>query len=196
LFRLPVSIALVLLLAFGGATASAVYMLRASTGFGSVSVGPWTAWPRVQAVNADPYAKARRAREGVLPLGNAEGVVFIADRDSEGGRLSTRCDYRLIGRTPPARFWTLHATDEGNESLGVDARFPAAYHSQHVLKNRSGGFDIAVGARPKPGNWLAVGSEAEPLKLVLTLFDTPVTGGSHLVALEMHDIVRTGCRDG
>jgi hypothetical protein len=185
-----------LLIAFGGATASAVYALKVTIGFGSIAIGGWQAWPLAQTENADPYAKAHRARAGKLLLGGAEGLVFFADRDSDGGRLSNDCTYVVVGQTPPARFWTLHATDENNVLLDVDEEFPSSYHSQNVLKDQSGGFEINVGRRPAPGNWLATGDQNKFFKLVLTLFDTPTAGSSRLIDLQMPDILSEECQDG
>lgn len=175
---------------------SAAYALKATVGFGSIAIGPWKAWPLAQTEQADPYAKAHRARAGRLLLGDAEGLVFLAGTDSAGGRLRTHCDYTVEGQTPPARFWTLHVTDGEDGLLPVDRVFPAAHHSQNVLKNQDGRFDIAVSALPRPGNWLALGGQDQAFKLVLTLFDTPTAGSSRLIELQMPQIVAGECRDG
>ena len=78
MFRVPLTIAFIFLIAFGGATASAILALKATVGFGAIEIGPWTAWPEAQTETADPYAKAHRARTGVLLLGGAEGLRFTA----------------------------------------------------------------------------------------------------------------------
>ncbi len=195
MFRVPISIAVILLIAFGGAAASAVYALKATVGFGAIDIGPWKAWPRAQSENADPYAKAHRARTGKLLLGGAEGLTFLAVTDSEGGRLATECSYAVTGRTPLARLWTLHATDDNDQLLDVDGRFPSAFHSENVLKDETGAFEIQVGNKPRSGNWLATGDRRQPFRLVLTLFDTPTASSSRLIDLQMPDIVRTGCPD-
>ncbi|MEX3008080.1 DUF1214 domain-containing protein [Hoeflea sp. TYP-13] len=196
MFRVPATIAAIFLIAFGGAMLTAVYALKATIGFGSIAIGPWTAWPLAQTEQADPYAKAHRARAGQLLLGDAEGLVFVASSDSAGSRLSGNCDYVVSGRTPPARFWTLHTTGTDEALLQVDQSFPAAYHSQNVLKTQKGEFSIGVSGQPKPGNWLATGETSRPFKLVLTLFDTPTAGSSRLIELQMPEILREECRDG
>ncbi len=196
MFRVPISVAIILLIAFGGATASAVYAMRATIGFGSINLGAWRAWPLAQTEAADPYAKAHRARTGKLLLGDAEGLAFFAERDSDGNRLITNCRYTIVGQTPPARFWTLHATDTDDVLLEVNPQFPSAYHSHHVQKDQTGEFEVRVSSRPQPGNWLAIGQDFKPFKLVLTLFDTPTTGSSRLIDLEMPEIFGAGCPDG
>ncbi|TIU26055.1 MAG: DUF1214 domain-containing protein, partial [Mesorhizobium sp.] len=81
-----------------------------------------------------PYSKARVAREGVLALGQAEGLSFIAERDSDGEQLKRQCAYEIEGGFPTARFWTLYAADR---SLGVvETGKPrlAALQSYQVLR--------------------------------------------------------------
>ena len=83
LFRTPLVIATALAVAFGLGILSSIYALRATVGFGAITLGPWTAFPAAQTINADPYAKAHRARDGRLLLGGAEGLVFTAATDSD-----------------------------------------------------------------------------------------------------------------
>jgi len=177
--------------AIGGGTASVWYVLQAQEGVGALTVGGWTAFPSIGTPDADPYAKARIARDGVLPLGRAEGLAFIADRDSAGNRLRRECDYRIEGVTPTARFWTLFAADETLVALG-DGSGVAAVQSRQILRKADNSFTVAVGPHPMQGNWVRVGGVG-PLAIVLTLYDTPVTGGSGLSAFELPQVLRAGC---
>lgn len=182
---------IVIAIAIGGGTASVWYVLRAQEGIGALTVGDWTAFPAIGTPDADPYARARIARDGILPLGRAEGLAFIADRDSAGGRLRRDCDYRVEGVTPTARFWTLVAADETLAALDHGGR-AAAVQSRQIMRAADNSFAIAVGPHPAPGNWIRIGG-AGPLALVLTLYDTPVTGGSGLGEFELPQVLRTGC---
>ena len=92
-----------LAIAIGGGAASVWYTLQAQEGIGAVTIGNWTAYPNMGAPDADPYSKARAAREGVLALGRAEGLAFFSNRDSTGATLSRKCSYLVEGATPPAR---------------------------------------------------------------------------------------------
>ena len=107
----------------------------------------------------------------------------------------TECSYSVSGRTPLSRLWTLHATDEDDQLLEVNRRFPTAYHSQNVLKDESGAFEIHIGNRPRSGNWIATGDRRQPFRLVLTLFDTPTASSSRLIDLQMSDIIKIECPD-
>lgn len=97
MFRIPLLVALALAIAFGGGIASAVWALKATVGFGSISIGPWVAFPEAQTENADPYAKAHRARAGELLYGGAEGLMFMAQVDDRGEKLSAACSYDVSG---------------------------------------------------------------------------------------------------
>lgn len=57
MFRIPLLVALALAIAFGGGIASAVWALKATVGFGSISIGPWVAFPEAQTENADPMPR-------------------------------------------------------------------------------------------------------------------------------------------
>ncbi|CAG0994763.1 MAG: DUF1214 domain-containing protein [Rhizobiaceae bacterium] len=182
---------IVIAIAVGGGTASVWYVLRAQDGIGALTVGDWTAFPSIGTPAADPYARARIARDGILPLGRAEGLAFIAERDSAGNRLRRDCDYRVEGATPTARFWTLVAADPTLAALDHGGR-PSAVQSRQILRKADNSFAIAVGPRPAPGNWIRIDGTGS-LALVLTLYDTPVTGGAGLGEFELPQVLRTGC---
>jgi hypothetical protein len=182
---------IVIAIAIGGGTASVWYVLRAQEGIAALTVGGWTAFPSMGTPDADPYSKARIARDGILPLGRAEGLAFIADRDSAGNGLRRDCDYRIEGVTPTARFWTLAAADATLAPLYPAGR-AAAVQSQQILRRADNSFAIAVGPHPAPGNWIRIDG-AGPLSLVLTLYDTPVTGASGLESFELPQVLKAGC---
>jgi len=182
---------IVIAIAIGGGTASVWYVLVAKEGIAALTVGGWTAYPTMGTPNADPYSKARIARDGLLPLGRAEGLAFIADRDSAGNGLSRNCDYRVEGVTPTARFWTLAAADDRLEPLGHAGR-PSAVHSQQILRRPDNSFAVAVGPHAAPGNWMRIDGDG-PLSLVLTLYDTPITGASGLEVFELPQVLKAGC---
>jgi len=48
-----------------------------------------------------------------------------------------------------------------------------SFTSQEIVRNADGTFDIMVGPRARPGNWLPTGG-ADKYVLVLRLYDTPI----------------------
>ncbi|MDF1632020.1 DUF1214 domain-containing protein [Mycoplana sp. MJR14] len=194
MFRIPLLVALALAIAFGLGTASAVWALKATIGFGSIALGPWNAFPDAQTAGADPYAKAHRARDGALLFGSAEGLVFRAAQDSAGNALSGRCTYDIVGLTPPARLWTLHATTPDGLPVKLAANLPAGLNSWTTLREAEGRIVVHVAPTAQPGNWLAT-APGQPFRLVMTLLDTPTAGSSGVIDLSMPSIERTGCAD-
>ncbi|MBL0371048.1 DUF1214 domain-containing protein [Rhizobium sp. KVB221] len=192
MFRLPLLVALALLTAFGLGIGSAVMMLNASSGFGSIRIGPWAAFPQAQTAAADPYAQSHRARAGRLLFGSAEGLMFQADVDDDGRRLSASCTYEMSGQTPPARFWTLFAANSENEPLDPGDDLPSAFNAWNVLRQADGSFRIQISANAQPGNWLAV-RRGRPFRLVLALLDTPTAGSSGVLDIAMPSIRKVGC---
>ncbi|WP_411035111.1 DUF1214 domain-containing protein [Shinella sp. BYT-45] len=196
MFRTPLVIATALAVAFGLGILSSIYALRATVGFGAIALGPWTAFPAAQTIDADPYAKAHRARDGRLLLGSAEGLAFTAATDSDSRTLVENCRYEIRGITPPARLWTLHAADRnGNPLPGAHPDLPTGINAWSVLRNADGDFVIRIGSSAMPGNWLAVPEGRAPFLLVMTLLDTPTAGSSGLIDLSMPGIARLDCAD-
>jgi hypothetical protein len=186
-------VGLTLSIALGGGAGSVLYALNHSASFGAISVGPWVAFPDVGTPDADPYMQARYARDGSLALGRAEGVEFRAETDSDGAPLSIGCRYAVEGETPPARFWTLNATDENQVSLaGVGSR-QSVTSSLAILRDAATSrFVIEVGAEPAAGNWLPV-SGTGTMQLVLTLYDTPIANRTDLSDSNLPAIRRIAC---
>jgi hypothetical protein len=146
--------------------------LTQGTAYGGVSIGAWTAWPRSGTAGIDPYARAIVARSGELPVGSGDGVAFHARSDDSGRLLDGRCDVTLGGITPPARYWTMTLYDpEGR--LVANSVQRHGFTSQEIIRRSDGSFDILVGPRARPGNWLPTGG-VERYVLVLRLYDTPI----------------------
>lgn len=185
---------LVLAIAIGGGAASVWYALQAREGIGAVAVGPWTTFPDLGTPQADPYSKARIAREGVLSLGLTEGLTFIAQKDSDGRVLRRDCSYTIDGTFPPARFWTLYAAEPSRAVIQGGHLRPPALHSNEVLRRADNAVSIAVGRDPTPGNWLPVAGTG-PMSFVLTLYDSPAASSSGIADVALPRIAKAACND-
>ncbi|QPC88658.1 DUF1214 domain-containing protein [Mesorhizobium sp. NBSH29] len=193
-FRTIFLIALVLAIAVGGGAASVWYALKAPEGFGALRAGPWTAFPDLGTPQAEPYSKARTARDGILTLGRAEGLSFTAQTDSAGAPLDLRCIYQITGDTPAARFWTLYAANAALTPLASGHQRPAALHSMQLLRQPDNSMVITAGRPAAPGNWLPV-TGTGPFALVLTLYDTPAASSAETRETDLPRIERGFCAD-
>ena len=146
--------------------------LARGTAFGAVTIGAWTAFPKTGTRDIDPYARASIARSGELPIGSGDGVSFYARTDDEGRAFDGRCDVRISGTTPQARYWTLTLYDPQGRLVGntVDRH---GFTSQEIVRNADVNFDLVVAPRVRAGNWLPTNG-IERYMLVLRLYDTPV----------------------
>jgi hypothetical protein len=137
--------------------------------FGAARSGPWTAWPKAGAFDADPYTRAVIARQANVPLGNGEGIVFVAHDDSGGAPLNGACDYAIEGATPIARLWTLAVYAPDGRIL-TPGNSRSEITSTSILRSSSGATGIAVASSARAGNWLAT-LKGKPFSLALTLYD-------------------------
>jgi len=158
-----------------------------------VTAGAWRSTPREGSGDVDPYALAANARAGLLPLGAAEGLTFIASADDAGATLDKRCDYVVRGPMPPARDWTLSLLDaSGFPVANPSDRY--GFTSSEVLRLTGEPVTIVVSPQAQSGNWLPTGPSS-PFKLMLRLYDTSLsTGGTAIAQIKMPAIVRSRCQ--
>lgn len=181
-----------LVIAIGGGAASVWWTLEKATFIGSLSSGPWVAFPAAGTPDADPYSQARHIRTGSLALGPSEGIMLSARQDSNGNPLRRECTYAIQGSIPPAGFWTMYAADPNGKLLPNIGQRRTALHSQMILFEERNQLTINVSAHPLPNNWLSI-TGSGPMQIVLTLFDTPLAAGSQLTELVLPSIKRVNC---
>jgi len=181
-----------LVVAIGGGAASIWLVLEKAPLVGSLTSGPWVAFPVAGTPEADPYSRARHVRTGGLALGPSEGIILTASEDSSARTLRSNCTYTIEGIMPSARLWTIYATDaEGNLLPDRGQRRPAL-HSEMIVRDGDNRFTISVSPHPVPNNWLPVSGTGR-LQIVLTLFETPVAAASQLSELVLPTITSVGC---
>lgn len=192
MLKIPFLILISLSIAFFGGVYSTLFALNVTSGFGSLSVNGWTAYPSIQSADADPYAKAHRAKDAQILLGRAEGIKFETEQDSDGATLSSRCDYRLSGEIPPATFWTLRIEYADSSQDKLPKSWPTQLNSHKVIFNKNNEVDIAISSKAASGNWLATQKD-RAFKLILTLIDTPVSNDSGIREVELPPVRKSGC---
>lgn len=190
--RIITNLLLIFVIGLGLGATSAWYSIQKSHGIGAINIGQWSAWPFVGGSAVDPYTGAKVVTDGTLPLGAAEGLAFEATSDEEGDSLRLECNYTLEGITPPAKLWTLVAYNENGSVIQPGPGGQFSKYSGNTLRYSDGSFRIAVGNTPSAGNWISTSGNGN-YKLVLRLYDTPVTSTSGLIDPTMPRIIRSGC---
>jgi hypothetical protein len=142
------------------------------TELGTLTIGAWTARPKIGSSDIDPYSRATITRNGELPIGTGDGIAFTATADDKRKPLDGRCDIVVSGVTPAARFWTLTLYDSKGH-LVANSLQRYGFTSQEIVRGADGGFEIRVASRSRAGNWLPTGG-IERYSLMLRLYDTPV----------------------
>jgi hypothetical protein len=66
------------------------------------------------------------------------------------------------------------------------------FTSHEIVRNANGSFEISVGPRARPGNWLPTGG-IERYVLVLRLYDTPIGVATRDRDVPMPAVTRRAC---
>jgi hypothetical protein len=132
----------------------------------TVQAGAWRANLHAGSQDADLYTRAGIALNALLALDRSETMYFVATQDDAGRPLRARCNYRVTGTPPAARWWsiTAYADDMFLFDTGV------GHHSLNGSTARldgQGRFALTAGSTEYPGtHWLATKGDGG---LVLTL---------------------------
>ena len=181
-------------LALAGGAGSAWYMIEAGSRLSTRSFGPWTTWINAGRPDADPYTRAHTARNGLLPVSSTLEVTFRAKTDSEGGRLTSSCDYAVTMQGPEPAWWSL-AVFDGQGRLIQNGADRYAFNIQTAMREPDGRATIVVARDARAGNWLPSGRSGR-IVAVLTVQDAgfiaALNDGNAAKALP--EIRRTGCR--
>lgn len=148
--------------------ASAWWVLRKAPWSGAIiRVGAWTGSTLAGSPDADLYTRARVAIEGLLALGREETMYYVAHQDDQGRALKTRCQYRISGTPPGARWWSITAYADDFFLFNVPpGRF--SVNSNSVRLDGQGRFTLHTGPQAPDGSvpWLPTPGDRG---LVLTL---------------------------
>lgn len=170
---------------------SADYTMEEGITHVSIRNGVWTIWPAAGRAEADPYTRAHFAATGHLPLTIFEAATFRADTDEDGAPLDQECEYRVEGRSFPARWWSL-AAYRSNRTLIANAAERHAFNSANLVFDRQGEFAVVLANRARPGNWLPLAASGR-FYLSLSLFN-PASGlRNNLQGVVLPRIVKVGC---
>ena len=191
--KLFVNLIAIAVLGIGGGLGSAWYMVEAGSRLTTRSYGPWSTWIAAGRPDADPYTRARVARNGLLPIASTLELTFFAKTDGEGGQLQSACDYSVTVEGMDGAWWSLAAFDRRG-SLIPNAADRYAFSSDTAMREPDGRAVIVVARDARAGNWLPIG--AGKVTLVLTVQDAGMAAAVHMGSSvkPLPAIRKLGCR--
>lgn len=144
-------------------------LLNLVTRLSTVKIGPWGTSLAAGSASANPYLRAWIAKHALLALRKEETIYFSAYSDDDGEPLRGECDYRIEGRTPDARWWSITVYGE-DDFLIPNEQGRYSWGSTEIALDEEGRFTIHLSRTPKRGYWLPTG-EAKRLCLSLRLYN-------------------------
>ena len=80
----------------------------------AIDVDGWQSDWSIGSESANPYVRARVARNGLMGLRKEEAVYFLKTEDDAGEALTEACTYRVSGGAIPAAWWSITLYDPDN----------------------------------------------------------------------------------
>jgi len=171
---------------------SAVYIMEQGGNAGGIMNGPWRTNLAVGSNQADPYTRAWVAVHGLLALNSSETIYLHAYNDSSGQLFNGDNVYRIEGKAPDARWWsiTLYGADD---FLITNEISRYSYGSNTVTFDKDGKFTIYISKTQKPGDWLPLGDQ-KTFSLSLRLYNPGESVRKNPATVELPRIVKEGSK--
>lgn len=157
---------------------------------GDVNDGPWHTSLLVGSAASGPYLRASVAIHGLLALNRHETIYYSASRDSAGDALEGNCTYRIVGRDPAARWWSITAYGP-DDYLIPNAANRYSVSKNSIAREDDGSFIVMAAQGDSGPNWIPVGPGAFSLSLRLYNPAPSVSAAPAKVALPTID--KAGC---
>jgi hypothetical protein len=163
--KIIIAVLIALVVGSGIGFGSAVYAYDAITRLQTVKDGPWQTNLASGSEQANPYNRADTAVHGLLALNQSETIYYVANTDDSGRQLNGNLDYRIEGKAPDARWWsiTVYGADD---YLIANELNRYSCNAKNVTCDSNGKFVVYISKTQKQGLWLPLGDQK---KFVLQL---------------------------
>jgi len=135
---------------------------------GGVVDGPWQTSLTIGSAGGDALTRAQVALHGLFALNRGETIYYTARRDDGGEALTGDCRYRVSGRDPATRWWSITAYG-ADDFLIPDPGRHYSVSKNSVTRDAHGRFAATVSAAPAEGDWIRVAHA--PFSLTLRLYN-------------------------
>lgn len=171
---------------------SAILAFENRVGENSLTNGPWRTDLVAGSRQADMYTRCRVAVHGLLALNPSEAIYFTARTDDSGNPLNSDKAYRIVGKPPDARWWSI--TAYGADDFLIDNELGLySFTCDTVAHDSDGNFSIYVSKTRKSGNWLPLG-KSTTFDLCLRLFNPGKSVRENPASVELPHITVEGAQ--
>ena len=112
----------------------------------AIDIDGWRSDWSIGSENANPYVRARVARNGLMGLRKEEAVYFLKTEDDQGDRLIENCVYAVTGRDYPANWWSITIYDSYSRLPMNDDQRPSFDQTQAEAVYGAGEWQFEVSA--------------------------------------------------
>lgn len=169
---------------------SAYVAITSLRGEHAVTNGPWTTSLATGGAGADMYTRAFVALTGLLALNKNETIYFGAQKDSAGEPLDGHCSYRIEGRDPDTRWWSITLYG-GDDFLIPNPANRYSVSQTNVVRAADGAFVIRLSTVEETGNWIATSPEG--FQITLRLYNPGALVKDNPATTPLPAIVKEAC---
>lgn len=153
--------------------------------------GPWETDLRTGSAASSMQLRAQIALCCVLALNLTETIYMQASRDSAGDPLDGRCTYRIEGRDPDTRWWSITSYASDNFLIPNESR-RYSVSKTNAERQPDGSFIARVSTAPTGGNW--VPAAVDGFSLTLRLYNPSEALQTGLATAALPSITKEACQ--
>ena len=140
----------------------------------AINIDGWTSDWSIGSESANPYVRARVARNGLLAMRKEEAVYFVKTQDDAGEQLVETCAYQVSGGSFPAAWWSITLYDAANYlPMNDDGRLSFDQTAAEARADEVGAdwtFRVASSVPSDPGTAWVSSRAAGEFDLMLRLY--------------------------
>lgn len=174
------------------AAGSVWYLMRPTNYGGNLKIGEWTTDLATGSNAAGLYQRAQVALYGLWAMSSTETVYFVANVDADGSPLDSRCDYRVEGADPDARWWSLTIYRDFHFVPNADKVYSFSQTTIEREPNKS--WRVYVSPVKQPKNWLPMGEEKGDFKLVFRAYNPSAAFVQQIADAKLPKVIKENCR--
>ncbi len=160
--------------------------------------GPWRVNPTMDLKNNKQ--RALIALVGLFALRESEVLYYTATVDSNGDKLSSEHNYKLVGSVPEARYWsyTIYGTDDflipnPDKTYGFNsstiAYEPIDSLNPEMSHLKAGTYELYISKNRQEKNWLPSGDN-DQLSITLRMYNPAPEVYKNLTSIPLPEIIR------